>query len=249
MAGLWPHSSARSLRTSIPDRCRSSWPCSFFPRPTPSGAPSGRPGPSPSVATFLSHRPGRWHHSRAPFLIRLRFPIDSHQIFVLHVWQWPQCIGLFALGIAFAENGWLDPVPDRLRAVSGPCGSGGALTIVSALLLNMNNTDPLGGGMSWQAAAVAIGEGITAVGSSVWLLGFFQRRLDQHRCAGAGDGTGRLRRLCGPSPGRRRDGASGPSQAADRSGVQVPFRGTRRCSRLVRARLVAHPVPGIKKVL
>jgi hypothetical protein len=114
----------------------------------------------------------------ATFVVRLRYPIDSHQIFVLHVWQWPQCIGLFALGIACAENGWLDPVTDRLRRLSGLAALGGALTIVSTLLINMKNTDPLGGGMSWQAALVAVGEGITAVGSSVWLLGFFQRRLD-----------------------------------------------------------------------
>ena len=32
--------------------------------------------------------------------------------------------------------------------------------------------------MTWQAAVVAVGEGMTATGSSVWLLGFFQRRLD-----------------------------------------------------------------------
>ena len=115
----------------------------------------------------------------ATFAVRLRFPIDSHQIFVLHVWQWPQCIGLFALGIACAENGWLDPVPDQLRRLAALAALGGALTIVSALLLNLENTDPLGGGMSWPAAVVAIGEGITATGSSVWLLGFFQRRLDQ----------------------------------------------------------------------
>ena len=86
---------------------------------------------------------------------------------MLHVWQWPQCIGLFALGIACAENGWLDPVPDRLRRLAGLAALGGALTIVSALLLNMKNTDPLGGGMSWPAAVVAIGEGITADGSYV----------------------------------------------------------------------------------
>jgi hypothetical protein len=134
-----------------------------------------RPEPRPWRPAFL---PGLAAAvAAATFIVRLRFPIDSHQIFVLHVWQWPQCIGLFALGIACAENGWLDPVADRLRRLSGLAALGGALTIVGTLLLNMKNTDPLGGGMSWQAAAVAIGEGITSVGSSVWLLGFFQRRL------------------------------------------------------------------------
>jgi glucan biosynthesis protein C len=114
----------------------------------------------------------------ATFAVRLRYPIDSHQIFVLHVWQWPQCVGLFALGIACAENGWLDPVPDRLRRRAGFAALGGALTIVATLLANQKSLDPLGGGLTWQAAAVAVGEGMTAVGSSVWLLGFFQRRFD-----------------------------------------------------------------------
>jgi len=135
-----------------------------------------RPTPRPWRPFFLASLAAVI--AAATFAVRLRFPIDSHQIFVLHVWQWPQCIGLFALGIACAENGWLDPVPDRLRRLAGLAAIGGALTIVSALLFNMKNTDPLGGGMSWQAAVVAIGEGITAVGSSVWLLGFFQRRVD-----------------------------------------------------------------------
>ena len=112
------------------------------------------------------------------FVVRLRFPIDSHQFLVAHVWQWPQCLGLFLFGIACAENGWLDPVPDRLRRQAGLAALGGALTIVAALLLNMRSLDPLGGGMTWPAAVVAVGEGMTAVGSSVWLLGLFQRRFD-----------------------------------------------------------------------
>ena len=136
----------------------------------------GRPSPRPWRTSFLVGLAAGI--AAATFIVRLRFPIDSHQIFVLHVWQWPQCIGLFALGIACAENGWLDPVPDRLRRRAGLAALGGTATIVTTLLVNMKNPDPLGGGMSWQAAAVAVGEGITAVGSSVWLLGFFQRRFD-----------------------------------------------------------------------
>ena len=42
--------------------------------------------------------------------------------------------------------------------------------------------------MTWPAAAVAVGEGMTAVGSSVWLLGLFQRRFDH---------TGKLARALG----------------------------------------------------
>lgn len=135
-----------------------------------------RPAPRPLRPSFLPFLAAGI--AAATFVVRLRYPIDSHQIFVLHVWQWPQCVGLFALGIACARNGWLDPVPDRLRRRAGWAALGGAGIIIAALLLNLKNTDPLGGGLSWQAAVIAIGEGLTAVGSSVWLLGFFQRRFD-----------------------------------------------------------------------
>ncbi len=114
----------------------------------------------------------------ATFVVRLRFPIDSHQIFVLHVWQWPQCIGLFGLGVACAENGWLDPVPDRLRRRAGLAAIGGAAVILAAVLAGRDSLDPFGGGFTWQAALVAFSEGIMSVGSSVWLLGHFQRRRD-----------------------------------------------------------------------
>ena len=112
------------------------------------------------------------------FVVRLRLPVESHQIFVLHVWQWPQCIGLFGLGIACAENGWLDPVQARLRVRAGLAALGGAAAMVTAIAFNLGSPDPFGGGMSWQAALVALCEGIIAAGSSVWLLGLFQRRFD-----------------------------------------------------------------------
>jgi glucan biosynthesis protein C len=135
-----------------------------------------RPSPRPWRASFLAGLAAGI--AAATFVVRLRYPIDSHQIFVLHVWQWPQCVGLFALGIACAENGWLDPVPDRLRRQAGWAALGGAGMIITALLLNMTSLDPLGGGMTWPAAVIAAGEGITATGMSVWLLGTFQHRLD-----------------------------------------------------------------------
>jgi len=112
------------------------------------------------------------------FVVRLRFPIDSHQFLVIHLWQWPQCLGLFLFGIASAENGWLDPVPDRLRRPAGLAALAGAAAIVAALIFNMDSPDPLGGGMSWPAALVAVSEGVLATGLSVWLIGLFQRRFD-----------------------------------------------------------------------
>jgi surface polysaccharide O-acyltransferase-like enzyme len=135
-----------------------------------------RPEPRPRRPSFIVGLTAGI--AAATFIFRLRFPIDSHQIFVLHVWQWPQCIGLFGLGIVCAENGWLDPVPDLLRRRAGLAAIGGAAVIAAAILVSTDSRVAFAGGMSWQAVLVACCEGIIAVGSSVWLLGHFQRRLD-----------------------------------------------------------------------
>ena len=85
---------------------------------------------------------------------------------------------MFGLGIACAENGWLDPVPDRLRRWAGFTALGGAAVILAAVLASRDSLDPFGGGFTWQAALTALSEGIISVGSSVWLLGRFQHRRD-----------------------------------------------------------------------
>jgi glucan biosynthesis protein C len=115
----------------------------------------------------------------ATFLVRLKYRIDSQQFLVMHVWQWPQCLGLFVFGAACAENGWLDPVPDRLQRRAGWAALAGVLAIVMALVLNLDSKDAFGGGVTWQAGIVALSEGIVATGFSIWLLGFFQRRFDR----------------------------------------------------------------------
>ncbi len=117
----------------------------------------------------------------ATFVVRLRFPVNSRQVFELHVWQWPQCIGLFVLGIACAENGWLDPVPDRLLRPAGITALVGIGSVTAGFAISHDAFDPFAGGLSWQAALVAACEGVIAVSLSVWLLGYFQRRHDHSR--------------------------------------------------------------------
>jgi glucans biosynthesis protein C len=117
--------------------------------------------------------------SVATFVTRLWFPIDSRQVFELHVWQWPQCVGMFVLGIACAENGWLQPVPGSTRRWAGVSAIVGLLAIVGAFAVGRDSIDPFQGGTSWQAALVAVCEGVLAVGLAVWLLGFFQAHVDR----------------------------------------------------------------------
>src|SRR3954453_3765549 len=52
-------------------------------------------------------------------LVRMVFPAASGQIGQSHLWQWPQFIVMFGLGIVAGQRGWLDPVPDRIRRGCG----------------------------------------------------------------------------------------------------------------------------------
>ena len=103
----------------------------------------------------------------ATFVTRLWFPIDSRQVLELHVWQWPQCIAMFVLGLACAENGWLQPVPSKDRRRAGICALIHMAAVVVAFAVGRDSIDPFSGGLSWQALLVAACEGALAVGLAV----------------------------------------------------------------------------------
>jgi hypothetical protein len=122
--------------------------------------------------------------SVATLLVRLVFPFDGHQIGELQLWQWPQYLAMFGLGIVAAQRGWLDPVPDELRRRSGAA----ALLAVVAFLALLGTVVAAGlepGDafsdlrLHWAPLGLAAIEGPLAVGASVWLLGTAQRHLDR----------------------------------------------------------------------
>lgn len=129
----------------------------------------------------------RWAHlvagtgvlALATFLVRLKSPVNSDQVLELHVWQWPQCLGLFVLGTVCAEKGWLDPVPDRLRRAAGTAALVGLFVTIVGFVIGHDSFDDFAGGTSWQAVLVAGCEALIAIGLSIWLLGHFQRRHDR----------------------------------------------------------------------
>jgi hypothetical protein len=142
------------------------------PDPTRGGALSGRTLVALAAAISL-----------ATVLVRPIFPAASGQIGQSHLWQWPQFVAMFGLGIVAAQRGSLDPVPDRIRrgcgfaALAGVAGWG----VVAG---TMATTGVDGGvlfdpGLHWAPLTVAALEGPLAVGTSVWLLGLAQRRLDR----------------------------------------------------------------------
>lgn len=118
----------------------------------------------------------------ASFAIRLSFPARSQQILDLHVWQWPQCIGLYLVGVVVAGQGWAESVPPR---VARRCGIAvltalaAGVTVMAVLGLSDLKRDgaPFLGGWHWQALSLDLVEAILVVGGSVWLLAWAQRRL------------------------------------------------------------------------
>nr|MCU0299938.1 acyltransferase [Candidatus Nanopelagicales bacterium] len=89
-------------------------------------------------------------------VVRLVFPINSDQVFSLHLWQWPQCLGLFVLGVMCAENGWADPVADRLRRGCGFSALAGVVVMVGAFAASPESFEPFAGGLQWQALLTCV---------------------------------------------------------------------------------------------
>jgi hypothetical protein len=118
----------------------------------------------------------------ATFVIRLWFPFDSLQFTNAHVWQWPECIGLFGLGIVSARRGWLRPVPERIRR---GCGWVALVATVALIAAFASTQDPdrsmeaFGGGWHWEALVLAAIGGAMSVAASIWVLAFAQRHWDR----------------------------------------------------------------------
>jgi len=116
------------------------------------------------------------------FVVRLWFPARSGQVGDLHLWQWPQCAGMFALGVLAARHGLQRHVPDRLYRA---CGAATVLTLAGLPALAIatglhdvaRQAGPYLGGWHWQALATAAIEAVLVVAGSVWLVGVAERRF------------------------------------------------------------------------
>lgn len=116
------------------------------------------------------------------FLLRLGFSARGAEYLDLHVWQWPQLVAMFWLGIVGAGFGLTEQVPGHLVRISGWIVLGCALAgPVYAVLTGMDNlagdSAPYLGGLRWDALLLAAYEGLLVVFGSLWLLGFAQRHL------------------------------------------------------------------------
>jgi hypothetical protein len=136
-----------------------------FVRPAPPGELRGRVLVLTAIAVFV-----------VSFVLRLRWEIDSSQVFAAHLWQWGQCLGLFLLGIDAGRRGWFDRIPQELRRRCIPIGIGTAL-LVGVLIGLEGDIDVFAGGWGWQAVAAPLTEGIICVCAAVVLTDVLRGRL------------------------------------------------------------------------
>jgi hypothetical protein len=124
------------------------------------GAP--RPDPGPLTGGHLAAAVAAM--ALVSFAVRLVFPARSGQVLDLHLWQWPQCAGMFALGVVAARRGWTERVPARIRRGCGAAALGVlALLPVAALASGVRDVardaGPFLGG--WSVAAFSPRTGST----------------------------------------------------------------------------------------
>jgi glucan biosynthesis protein C len=112
------------------------------------------------------------------FLVRIVWPFASNSLFGLNLWEFPQMIGMFALGVIAAERGWLDDaLSDQFWRNCGLAAVAGVatLTILGAIGLS-GDDNPLLGGAHPQALILPVAEALLAVGMSLWVFEWFRRR-------------------------------------------------------------------------
>ena len=113
----------------------------------------------------------------ATYLTRLGLPAGSQQVGNLHVWQWPQLIGAFVVGLAGAGRGWVTHVPTSVLRLAGSLTGAGALTLWAAVgIASGTGPDTLGGGTTMPATLWAAGEGLVSAAAPVVLIAVMQRR-------------------------------------------------------------------------
>jgi hypothetical protein len=126
----------------------------------------------------------------ATFLVRQVFPFDSQRYVDLNLYQWPECVALFALGIVAARNDWLEAIPAPMyrqsRAVTLAVAAATAGFVAYGVVTGGVGEGDIGdqvwaGGWRWEALGFAFLESMLAVFGSVWLLGVAQRHLDGER--------------------------------------------------------------------
>ena len=125
------------------------------------------------------------------FLVRLVYEYDGDEYVIdLNVYQWPQCLAMFGLGVVASRQGWLRVVPDRLRrqcrTATLVAGAAFGAFMAAGAGVGAFEEGAWRGGQNVDAFAFTALESMVTVVGPVWLLGVAQRYLEALIVAGGG---------------------------------------------------------------
>ncbi|HSK90802.1 MAG TPA: acyltransferase family protein [Euzebyales bacterium] len=119
----------------------------------------------------------------ASYLVRLQFPILSGDVpWTLNLWEYPQMIALFVLGVLARERGWLaEGLSPQLRRT---CGWAAAVGVVLAVIVGVgiamsDDPQPFLGGFRLEATLIPLIEATLALGMALWVIDWFRRRANR----------------------------------------------------------------------
>jgi peptidoglycan/LPS O-acetylase OafA/YrhL len=130
----------------------------------------------------------------ASYAVRLAWPfLDTDVLGGMNLWEYPQMVALFVLGVLARERGWLTGgLPADVRRA---CGRAALLGLALAVPLAVGITfvddaDPFLGGLRLEATLIPVVEAMITVGTSLWAVDWFGRRWNRAtplvRAAGRG---------------------------------------------------------------
>jgi hypothetical protein len=127
------------------------------------------------------------------FVVRLWFPAHGREWGDLHLWEWPQLAGMFALGAAGGQRA-ATRIPDRLVHTCDLTVLAAVASVpVLAVLMGVHNVAAAAptfvGGWHRDAALLALIQATLVVAGSVSVVGFAQRHVE-----GSGPFTARAAR-------------------------------------------------------
>ncbi|MFZ1489278.1 MAG: acyltransferase family protein [Ilumatobacteraceae bacterium] len=119
----------------------------------------------------------------ASFAVRLVWPfLGTDALAGFNLWEYPQMVALFTLGVLAAERSWLaEGLPAELRRF---CGRAAAFSLVAAMIVAVGITlteepDQFLGGLHLQATIIPVIEAVLAVSMTLWITDWFRRRWDR----------------------------------------------------------------------
>ncbi len=113
------------------------------------------------------------------FFIRISWPFMSETFFGLNLWELPQMIGMFTLGVLAAESGWNGrPLPKSRMATLVRVAAVSLVAVVSFAVVAASASDaaPLLGGLDVRALPLPLIEAAWAISMSLVTLEYFRRR-------------------------------------------------------------------------